>query len=107
MSESQGQERIKREGRQLQKWSDHFANDKSSNCHDFSGHFDENQTLSWLFQMRKVTVVVYNVHVHVTIKITALLERYLSSWQGAVGSGSPDFFLSLCEVLSLFPHLGK
>lgn len=105
MCESQGQERIKRQGRQLQKWSDHFANDKSSNCHDFSGHFDENQTLAWLFQMRKVTIVAYNVRVHVTIKITALLERYLSSWQGAVGSGSPDF--SVCEVLSLFPHLGK
>lgn len=94
MSESQGQERIKRQGRQLQKWSDRFANDKSSNCHDFSGHFDENQTLPWLFQMRRLTIVVYNVHVHVTIKITALLESYLSFPQGAVGSGSPGF--SLC-----------
>ena len=60
----------------------------------FSGHFDENQTLPWLFQMRRLTIVVYNVHVHVTIKITALLESYVSSWQGAVGSGSPGF--SLC-----------
>lgn len=94
MAESQGQERIKRQGRQLQKRSDHFANDKSSNCRDFSGHFDENQTLPWLFQMRRLTIVVYNVHVHVTIKITALLESYVSSWQGAVGSGSPGF--SLC-----------
>ena len=66
MAESQGQERIKRQGRQLQKRSDHFANDKSSNCRDFSGHFDENQTLPWLFQMRRLTIVVYNVHVHVT-----------------------------------------
>ena len=44
--------------------------------------------------MRKLIIVVYNVHVHVTIKITALLESYVSSRQGAVGNGSPGF--SLC-----------